>query len=298
MTGPTPSGPAAGAPTAGAPAPGGATRTAARPAGYDSPLPTPRPHLGHALASEWTKMVSVRSTLWTLSSLVLVVVGIGMVFVVQSTDQEYTGITFATPALFGLLVGQIAVMVLGVLTITSEHATGLVRTTFTAAPERHRVLTAKYLVFSATAFTVVACAVFVVGLAGQIVHGGSAAGAHPLSEWSGALLGSVYVTLLGVLALAVGALIRHSAGAIAVMLGVVTLPPVIGAMLNIWEGAAPTGKVILEHNAPVALMTLFGMQEGEVSMNLPGPGIHMLVILVVTGAAVTASYLTVARRDV
>lgn len=288
MTGPTPS----------APGPVGATRTAAPPAGYSSPLPTPRPHLGHALASEWTKMVSVRSTLWTLGSLVLVVVGIGMIFVVQSADRDYSGITFATPALFGLLVGQIAVMVLGVLTITSEHATGLVRTTFTAAPERHRVLTAKYLVFSATAFTVIACAVFVVGLVGQIVRGGSAAGAHPASEWSGALLGSVYVTLLGVLALSVGALIRHSAGAIAVMLGVITLPPVIGGMLNIWEGAAPVGRVILEHNAPVALMTLFGMQEGDVSLDMPGPAVHMLVIVIVTGAAVTASYLTVGRRDV
>ncbi|MFD3324019.1 ABC transporter permease [Streptomyces sp. NPDC058701] len=293
MTGPVPSGSAPGAPTA-----GGATRTAAPTAGYSSSLPTPRPHLGHALASEWTKMVSVRSTLWTLGSLVLVVVGIGMVFVVQSTDQEYTEIAFATPALFGLLVGQIAVMVLGVLTITSEHATGLVRTTFTAAPERHRVLTAKYLVFSATAFTVIACAVFVVGLAGQIVHGGSAAGAHPANEWSGALLGTLYVTLLGVLALAVGAVIRHSAGAIAVMLGVVTLPPVIGAVLTIWEGAAPAGQVILEHNAPVALMTLFGLQEVDTSLNMPGPAMHMLVILVVTGAAVTASYLTVGRRDV
>ncbi|MCY0940069.1 ABC transporter permease [Streptomyces antarcticus] len=298
MTGPTPSGPVPAAATPGATTPGGATGTAVRPAGYSSPLPTPRPHLGHALASEWTKLVSVRSTLWTLGSLVVVVVGIGLLFVAQSSDRDYIGLTFATPALFGLLVGQIAVMVLGVLTITSEHATGLVRTTFTAAPERHRVLTAKYLVFSATAFTVVSAAVFVVGLAGQIVHGGSAAGAHPANEWSGALLGSLYVTLLGILALAVGALIRHSAGAIAVMLGFVTLPPVIGAMLNIWEAAAPTGQVILEHNAPVALMTLFGMQESDVSLDMPGPGIHMLVILVVTGAAVIASYLTVGRRDV
>ena len=110
-------------------------------------------------------------------------------------------------------------MVLGVLTITSEHGTGLVRTTFTAAPERHRVLTAKYLVFSAHGLRRHRLSVFVVGLTAAIVHGGAAAGAHPASEWSGALVGSVYVTLLGVLALAVGALVRHSAGAIAVMLG-------------------------------------------------------------------------------
>lgn len=289
MTGPTPTG----ATTT------GATTAAESPRpGYSSPLPTPRPHLGHALASEWTKLVSVRSTLWTLGSLVLTVVGIGLLFVVQTTAQDYVAISFTTPALFGLLVGQIAVMVLGVLTITSEHASGLVRTTFTAAPERHRVLTAKYLVFSITAFLTTAGSVFLVGLAAALVHSGSAAGAHTPSEWFGAFAGCLYVTLLGVLALAVGALVRHSAGAIAVMLGVVTLPPVVGAMLSMWEAAAPVGKTIIEHNAPVALMQLFGIKEG--AYDTPGPSSfsHMVIILLVTGGAVAASYATVARRDV
>ncbi|MFD3548834.1 ABC transporter permease [Streptomyces sp. NPDC058655] len=279
------------------PTPLGAT-TAPLPADHGSALPARRPHLGHALASEWTKMVSVRSTLWTLGSLVLTVVGIGMLFVLQTTDQEYTGITYTTPALFGLLIGQIAVLVLGVLTITSEHATGLVRTTFTAAPERHRVLTAKYLVFATSAFVVTSGSVFVIGLVAQILHGGSAAGRHPAGEWNGALLGCVYVTLLGVLALAVGALIRHSAGAIAVMLGVVTLPPVTGAMLGIWEAAAPAGRLVLEHNAPVALMTLFGMEQSGSGSAMPSSLTHMLIIVVVTGAAVAASYVVVGRRDV
>lgn len=289
MTGPTPT----------AATPGGATTTAeGQPRGYSSPLPAPRPHLGHALASEWTKLVSVRSTLWTLGSLVLTVVGIGLLFVAQTNSVDYVGISFTTPALFGLLVGQIAVMVLGVLTITSEHASGLVRTTFTAAPERHRVLTAKYLVFSVTAFVTIALSVFVVGVAAALVHDGSAAGVHAISEWFGALVGCVYVTLLGVLALAVGALVRHSAGAIAVMLGVVTLPPVIGAMLSIWEAAAPIGKAIIEHNAPIALMQLFGMQEGPGGGPMPSTLSHMVIILVVTGGAVAASYATVTRRDV
>ncbi|OKK20566.1 ABC transporter permease [Streptomyces sp. CB00455] len=266
--------------------------------GYSSPLPTPRPHLGHALASEWTKMVSVRSTLWTLTSLVTTVVGIGVLFIVQSTDPDYVTISFATPALFGLLVGQLAVMVLGVLTITSEHATGLVRTTFTAAPERLRVLTAKYLVFSVTAFLTTAGSVFLVGLAAALAHNGSAAGTHDAAEWLGALTGCLYVTLLGVLALAVGALVRHSAGAIAVMLGLVTLPPVIGAMLGIWEAAAPVGRAFLEHNAPVALMQLFGMPNGTDPGRLPSDLSHVVIILLVTGTAVAASYVTVARRDV
>ncbi|MEU3060733.1 ABC transporter permease [Streptomyces subrutilus] len=281
------------------PAPAAAGATAARAGSPGSAQPAPRPHLGHALASEWTKMVSVRSTLWTLLSLVLTVVGIGLLFVAQTADGDYRDISFATPALFGLLVGQLAVIVLGVLTITSEHATGLVSTTFTAAPERLRVLTAKYLVFGATALTVTTCSVVAVGLAARIAHGGGAAGVHGASEWVGALLGSLYVTLLGVLALAVGALIRHSAGAIAVMLGVVTLPPVIGAMLNVWQATAPLGQVVLRHNAPVALMTMFGMPTGGAEgVTLPGDTTHMVLILLVTGAAVAASYVVVGRRDV
>ncbi|MGW0747921.1 ABC transporter permease [Streptomyces sp. NPDC002587] len=273
--------------------------TADRPKGYSSPLPTPRPHLGHALASEWTKMVSVRSTLWTLGSLVLTVVGAGLLFVVQTRDVDYAGISFTTPALFGLLIGQLAVIVLGVLTITSEHATGLVRTTFTAAPERHRVLTAKYLVFGATSFFVTAGSVFLVGLAAALVHNGAAAGPHAAGEWFGALKGILYVTLLGVLALAVGALVRHSAGAIAVMLGVVTLPPVAGGMLTAWEASTPVGQLILQYNAPVALMQLFGMSDtGSETAPMPGSLAHMTLILLVAGGAVAASYVVVGRRDV
>ncbi|MFD9369076.1 ABC transporter permease [Streptomyces sp. NPDC060020] len=274
------------------------TTTPERPRSYSSSLPTPRPHLGHAVASEWTKLVSIRSTLWTLGSLVVIVVGVGLLFVSQTSDEDYAGITFTTPALFGLLVGEIAVMVLGVLTITSEHGTGLARTTFTAAPDRYRVLTAKYLVFSATALVTTALSVFVVGIAASLVHDGAAAGSHAFHEWLGALLGCLYVTLLGVLALAIGALVRHSAGAIAVMLGLVTLPPVIGAMLSGWEFVAPLGRAVLQRNVPVALSQLFGMKEGGDLGAAPSTLSHVLLIVLVTGAAVTASYVSVGRRDV
>lgn len=213
MTGPTSTGP---------------TSTADRPTSYTSPLPTPRPHLGHAVASEWTKMISVRSTVWTLGSLVLLVVGIGLLAVSETRSADYQDVPLTAPALFGLLVGQVSVIVLGILTITSEYGTGLIRTTFTAAPDRARVLTAKYLVFSTVAFLTVTGSVAVVGLASAILRGGTAAGPHGSHEWVSALVGCLYVTLLGVLGLAVGAMLRHSAGAIAVMLGLVTLPPVIG----------------------------------------------------------------------
>ncbi len=270
--------------------------TADRPKAYNSPLPTPRPNLGHALASEWTKMVSVRSTVWTLGSLVLLVVGIGLLAVGETSADDYTNVPVTAPALFGLLIGQVAVMVLGVLTITSEYATGLIRTTFTAAPGRSRVLTAKYLVFGAVAFLAVAGSVSVVVFASFILHG-DWTGRSSAMEWARALAGCLYVTLLGVLGLAVGAMLRHSAGAIAVMLGLVTVPPVAGGMLTVWEAMAPIGRTILEYNAPVALMQMFGLPNND-SPNMPSAWSQMLLIVLVTGAAMAGSYVLVERRDV
>ncbi|MEU3722328.1 ABC transporter permease [Streptomyces sp. NPDC031705] len=273
--------------------------SAEQPGTYSSPLPTPRPHLGHAVASEWTKLTSVRSTLWTLGSLVVLVVGVGMVAVLQTSARDYENIPFTGPALFGLMAGQVSVIVLGVLTISSEYGTGLIRTTFTAAPERLRVLTAKYLVFGAVAFAVTLCSVAFVGLWAALLHGGPAAGAHGSREWAGALAGSLYVTLLGLLALAVGALVRHSAGGIAVMLGVVTMPPVLGAILTAWPATSGVGGLVLRYNAPVGLIQLFGLQgvdmEGQAA---PSATAQLLLLVALTAGAVAASYAVVRRRDV
>ncbi|WP_371617943.1 ABC transporter permease [Streptomyces sp. NBC_00454] len=274
-----------------------------QPEAYSSPLPNPQPHLGHALASEWTKLTSVRSTVWTLGSLVLLVVGIGAAVILQTTATDYERMPFPTPAVFGLLVGQLPVMVLGVLTVTSEYGTGLIRTTFTAAPDRYRVLTAKYLVFGITAFLTIAGSVSLVGLAASMLRGGPGSGVHSGTEWVSMLLGSFYVTLLGVLALSVGTLVRHSAGAIAVMLGLVTLPPVIGAVLGIWDALAPIGRALLEYNVPTALIELFGLPNSGGSpafggSPLPGSAGHMALILVLTGCTVAGSYVVVGRRDV
>ncbi|MFD0271398.1 ABC transporter permease [Streptomyces sp. NPDC127106] len=264
---------------------------------YVSPLPTPRPHLGHALASEWTKLVSVRSTLFTLGSLVVLVVGIGLLAVIEIRDTDDALTPATAPALFGLLIGQVAVMALGVLTITSEYGTGLIRTTFTAAPGRARVLTAKYLVFAGVAFAAIAGSVAVVGFASLILRDGIGS-QHGVGEWAHALAGCAYVTLLGVLGLAVGAMLRHSAGAITLMLALVTVPPVAGGMLTTWERLAPIGRTILEYNAPVALMQLFGVPNGIEGERLPSDWSHVVLILLVTGAAVAGSYVLVGRRDV
>ncbi|MEV7725869.1 ABC transporter permease [Streptomyces sp. NPDC087917] len=264
-------------------------------------LPAPRPHLGHALASEWTKLTSVRSTLWTLGSLVALVTGIGLLVVLQTRSENYASMPFTGPALFGLMIGQLAVIVLGVLTISSEYGTGLIRTTFTAAPDRVRVLTAKYLVFGGVAFAVTAASVAFVGVTAALLRNGPASGTHSRSEWAGALAGCLYVTLLGVLALAVGALVRHSAGGIAVMLGLVTMPPVLGGILTAWPATTGIGLTVLRYNAPMGLIQLFGAQGDSAQFDgrsLPPNWSQLALVVGVTTAAVVASYVVVRRRDV
>lgn len=193
---------------------------------YTSPIPVTRTHLGHALNSEWTKIKSVRSTLWTLGIFLLLVIGIGFLVAAQTTNEDFGDVPYTIPAFFGLMLGQICLITLGVLVVSSEYGTGMIRTTFTASPQRHRVLAAKLIIFFAVAFVVSAFAIGLVGLITEGMHSGPS----PV-PWGGTVvMGALYVSLLGVLALAVGSMLRHSAGAITTMLGVVLVPAIMPAV--------------------------------------------------------------------
>ncbi|MCX4905330.1 ABC transporter permease [Streptomyces sp. NBC_00878] len=246
---------------------------------YTSPIPVTRTHLGHALASEWTKIKSVRSTMWTLGAFLLLVVGIGFLVAAHLTETGYDDSPYTLPAFSGLLLGQLCLITLGVLVISSEYGTGMIRATFTASPQRHRVLTAKLLIFFVVAFVVSALAIGVVGLITSGMDGGTSD-----TPWGGTvLMGALYVSLLGVLALAVGSMLRHSAGAITAMLGVVLVPAVLPLM----------PKKMMEYNAPNALAQIFHLDsEG-------GNGGPQLVFLaVVTAAAIAGAYVLLEKRDV
>ncbi|MEV0849179.1 ABC transporter permease [Streptomyces sp. NPDC049954] len=257
------------------------------PAGYESPIPVVRVHLGHALLSEWTKIRSVRSTVWTLGVFFLLVLGIGVLFTTQVGEQLGRTDTVTLFAFPGLLLGSICIMTLGVLVVTSEYGTGLIRPTLTASPQRHRVLLAKILVFSGLTFVV---GLVSVGLVSVIAEG-SYAGAG--GDWGGpALLATLYVSLLGVLALAVGSMLRHSAGAITTMLAAMLVPSILPAFLMISASTKPLGELMMEYSAPTAL-TYLTMPDGADN------GHHQLLFLVVvTAAAVGGAFALLERRDV
>lgn len=278
---------------------------------FASPLPVEQTTLGHALRSEWTKIRSVRSTVWTLGVMLALVIGINLLVVVPIGNNNETDVPVLAPGIFGLLLGQLAIITLGVLVITSEYGTGMIRTTFTACPQRSRVLTAKAIVFFVLSFVTTTLACTITALISWSVTSGktprydmgdqpgvvikdgvtSASG----GEWLGATVGvGLYVALLGLLALAVGTLLRHSAGAITGMMGVVLLPLLVAIFLP--SSLQSARDNMIKFSAPNALASLYHFPmigEGEQN-GLP----QLIGLACFTAVALGAAYAVLNSRDV
>ncbi|MEU1786277.1 ABC transporter permease [Streptomyces sparsogenes] len=263
-------------------------------AGYTSPIPIRRTHLGHAIASEWTKIKSVRSTIWTLSVMVALVVGIGLLVAGGTNDSDYSSTPTTIPGLFGTLLGQLCIVTLGVLVVSSEYGTGMIRTTFTASPQRSRVLTAKALVFFAVSFVTTTIALALVAWMSSGMHSGPGVQEPTSKQMMGATLGAgLYVSLLGLLSLAVGSMLRHSAGAITTMLGVVLLPAILPAFLMMSSSLQTLGEKMQKYSSPQSLAALFQIDDEL------GTGWSQLGVLAgITFAALVAAYALLEKRDV
>ncbi|ARP72394.1 ABC transporter permease [Streptomyces pluripotens] len=268
--------------------------------GYNSPIPIVRTHLGHALASEWTKIKSVRSTVWTLGMFVLLVIGIGLLIgtlVASHAEPSDSGDgNPLTLGLFGLLLGSVCVITLGVLTTASEYGTGMIRTTMTACPSRARVLTAKAIVFFTLAFVVTLAASSLVAMAQASML--QDAGVRPPSgaEWFKATVGiSLYVALLGLFSLLVGSVIRHSAGAITIMIGLVLAPLVIALFMAGSSSLVNVREWLLEYSIPSQMAVLYA---NPLTGSGPSGWDPLWIILGMTVVAYAGAYALLEKRDV
>ncbi|MET7936848.1 ABC transporter permease [Streptomyces sp. NPDC005322] len=277
------------------PAAGALSQPYASMGAYTSPIPIRRTHLGNAIASEWTKIKSVRSTMWTLGVMVAVVIGVGLLVSATTSDTDYTIIpTTSLPGFMGTLLGQLCIVTLGVLVISSEYGTGMIRTTFTASPARSRVLTAKALVFFTVSFVTTTVTLALVAFATTGMHSGAGIMEPTDSQMMGATLGvGLYVSLLGLLSLAVGSMLRHSAGAITTMLGVVLLPAILPGFLMMSDSLADLGTTMQKYSSPFALAALFQVDE---AVGTGGP--QLMALSGVTLAAFVAAYALLEKRDV
>ncbi|MFF7978573.1 ABC transporter permease [Streptomyces sp. NPDC007901] len=265
--------------------------------GYTSPIPVVRTHLGHAITSEWTKIRSVRSTMWTLGVFVLLVVGIGLLaaaVVSGSSTEDLGGENALSLGFFGLLLGSICVITLGVLTTASEYGTGMIRTTTVACPSRLRVLAAKSIVFFAVAFVITLAASSFVAMT-QVSILGDNARTPTGGEWLKATVGvSLYIALLGLLALLVGSVIRHSAGAITIMIGAVLAPLVI-ALFMFSSSLEKVRTALFEYSIPNQMSIFYS---NSLSQEGPSGWDPLWIILGVTAVVFAGACALLEKRDV
>jgi ABC-2 type transport system permease protein len=197
------------------------------------------------LRSEWVKLRSVRSTFWALTVTVVLGIALGAVIsavaahgyarfsVSEKQSWDPTGVSQS-----GMVIAQLAIVVLGVLIISSEYSSGMIRTSLIAVPKRGRVLAAKALVFAVVTFVVgeVTCfAAFFVGQAFISGHAPHAALGDP-GVARAVAGGGLYLAALAVLSVAAGALLRHPAAAITCMIAVLlVLPAIAQALPDSWR---------------------------------------------------------------
>ena len=205
------------------------------------PPATGQAGLAGAIRSEFTKLRSVRSTYWTLLAMVVVSVGIGAAISggvsanwSQMSPGDRASFDATQVSLFAFFqLGQLVLAVLGALAITSEYSTGMIRTSLTAQPRRGVVYAAKGIVFTAVALVVSLVTSFIAFFLGQALLASTGASAT-LSDPNvlRAIIGSaLFVTLVGLIAFAIGAIIRHTAGAITTIIAVMFVIPIIVNLL-------------------------------------------------------------------
>jgi ABC-2 type transport system permease protein len=236
------------------------------------------------LSSEWIKMRSLRSTGLTLLAAVVAMIAIGCI-VGYATNahwatmapDERAGFNPIDRSLAGYHLAQLAVGVLGVLLISGEYATGMIRATFSAVPNRLPVLWAKALLYAVVTFVLMLAAAFAAFLGGQQLlasHGTTLSAPHALQA---------------VFAVALGFIIRSTAGGIASLFGLLLVLPGIGQVLpTSWQ------RHTLPYLPSNAGASIFSIKTDPGSLSA-GTGLLVLTLWVVASLVIAA--VVVSRRD-
>jgi ABC-type transport system involved in multi-copper enzyme maturation permease subunit len=196
------------------------------------------------IVSEWVKFRSLRSTWFSYGAVLLLTIGLGIVFAaVRGHDfatHHARGINFdATQiSLRGFYLAQLGAGVLGVLTITGEYGTGMIRASLSAVPRRTPVLLGKIVVFAAVTFVVGTLAALVAFLGGQAALNHYGYGVSLSSPGAArAVIGAgLFLAVVGLLALGCGFALRNTGGAIATLFGLIlVLPLLVQALPASWQ---------------------------------------------------------------
>lgn len=263
---------------------------------------------GRILRSEFIKLFTVRSTFWCFAIVIVVSMGLSTLLAatfdaggggIPSEQQQASWVQLAT---IGSTFSQLVVAVLGVLVISGEYTTGMIRSTLTAVPRRLPMLVGKAVVIGVTTFIVGAIAL--VGAAILPIGLLSAAGIEPNpgdpSVWLALLGGAGYLGLLAVLSLAIGAIVRNSAGGIATALGLVlVLPTVLNIFAAVTQAAwAPNLSAFLPSSAGSRMSAFVGSAEEAIPGTvLLEPWQATLVLLAWVAVFFAVASILIKRRD-
>jgi ABC-2 type transport system permease protein len=252
------------------------------------------------LLSEWTKLRSVRSTKWSLVAAFLLTIAFPVIFsfVTRShwgsmSPSDRAGRHPLDIALAGVNVAQLAIAVLGVLLISAEYSTGSIRSTFTAVPRRLPVLWAKVLDYAVVTLVLMVPAVLVSFFASQAI----VQSIDPLKisftqagVARAVLGGALYVVLVGVFALAIGAIVRNTAGGIATFAAIFfVLPPLMFTLPTSWNNA------ISQYLPSEAGRQVFALHHAAHTLTPLAGG---LVLAAYCAAALVIAAVLLVRRDV
>jgi ABC-2 type transport system permease protein len=258
-----------------------------------------RPRFAQVLGAEWCKLRSLRSTYLTLLVTLLLTAGLSALlcwtYVARYSQLSFSDrIRVADPAFIsvsGVLLAQVAVGVLGVLTMSSEYSTGMIRVTFSAVPRRLEVLAAKVVIFLVVSLGVGVLSGFASFFAGQAIL--SRIGLGLSITQPGCLRVAfgvaLYLGVLGLIGLALGAIIRRTAGAVAALFALLLILPAIASALP-----SPWDVDILRYlpdQAGIALLHLI------VAPGRLAPWNGFVVFVAYGAAALLLAAVLVSRRD-
>lgn len=267
----------------------------------DAPPPPGHYNLFDLARSEWTKLRSVRSTMWTIVVTVALGLGVSAIATAETRANWSTmspgsirGFDPISLSLIGTFIAQFAIGVLGVLVVSAEYSTGTIRAVFCAAPHRRSVLLAKILVFTVVAVVVAEFVSFASFLLGQSLL--SSPAIHATFATPGALRAIVgcglYIAALGLLGLGLAMIIRHSAAAISTFVGILLILPILVQALP--NSIAEDVRRFLPDRIGAHLLSANGSLGGS-QLFSPWVGFMVLMGYVVVVNVIGAILLT--RRD-
>jgi ABC-2 type transport system permease protein len=274
-------------------------------------LPTPRSriHTGRVTQlrvalSEWTKLRTLRSTRYALLAGVVMTIAFAIIPAFVNANRWSTmsladkaGFHPLETSLIGVTVAQLAIGVLGVLVISGEYSTGMIRSTFAAVPRRLPVLWGKAGVFGLVTLVLALPSTLIAFFAAQAILKGHSFNGHDIAlsfsdpGVSRAVIGgALYLTLVGLFGLGLGAILRSTAGGISALAGILfVLPPLMNVLPSSWNNAI---SPYLPSNAGQAIM-----QSGHPDHSL-APWTGLGVFAAYTAIAIVIAAIQLRRRDV